>query len=212
MKDSCLKGWGFPSKMWKYTWNFALAPHYLCVKINVGHLPRLQSSEMQPANQLDQPSNLYFTTNKCKKCKTCSSNVMDISTRFPSPPHPKKRQKGNGMTWVSTFPRLRKVVSLRADLPEGRPKLAHDLSEHDTIDTTMGPHRFLKLQYGYQTSIKKQDSNSVQIWMLPLYTYFYCGVNKSSFMFFLILPGLDVQRWDRFCDRLSTSRHLASLR
>lgn len=93
MKDSCLKGWGFPSKMWKYTWNFALAPHYLCVKINVGHLPRLQSSEMQPANQLDQPSNLYFTTNKCKKCKTCSSNVMDISTRFPSPPPTQKKGK-----------------------------------------------------------------------------------------------------------------------
>jgi hypothetical protein len=42
----------------------------------------------------------------------------------------------------SSLPALtRKVVSLRADLPEGRPKLAHDLSEHDAIDTTMGPNR-----------------------------------------------------------------------
>ena len=85
MKDSCLKPWGFPSNMWKYTW-----PHYLCVKINVGHLPRLQSSEMQPANQLNQPSNLYFNT--LPKPPT-HAIVMDISTRFPSPPPQKKRQK-----------------------------------------------------------------------------------------------------------------------
>ena len=142
MKDSCLKPWGFPSNMWKYTWNFALAPHYLCVKINVGHLPRLQSSEMQPANQLNQPSNLYFNT--LPKPPT-HAIVMDISTRFPSPP-PKKKGKKNGSDLSVNIPfALRKVVSLRADLPEGRPKLAHDLSEHDTIDTTMGPHRFLKV-------------------------------------------------------------------
>eukprot|EP00434_Breviolum_minutum_P007151 symbB.v1.2.006312.t1/scaffold354.1/size221495/7 len=56
-----------------------------------------------------------------------------------------------------------KVVSLRADLPEGRPKLAHDLSEHDTIDTTMGPHRNKRLPENVITPRQHTLKESVQL-------------------------------------------------
>jgi len=56
-----------------------------------------------------------------------------------------------------------KVVSLRADLPEGRPKLAHDLSEHDTIDTTMGPHRNRRLPENVITPRQHTLKESVQL-------------------------------------------------
>ena len=34
-----------------------------------------------------------------------------------------------------------KVVHLRSDVPDHLPKPSHDLAEHDTIDTTLGPSR-----------------------------------------------------------------------
>lgn len=157
MKDSCLKPWGFPSNMWKYTWNFALAPHYLCVKINVGHLPRLQSSEMQPANQLNQPSNLYFNT--LPKPPT-HAIVMDISTRFPSPP-PKKKAKKMEVTWVSTFPSPwgKWSLSVRIFLRVGQslpmtsqsmtpliPRWAHTVSWKFMLYGYQGRHKEIKIQ------------------------------------------------------------------
>lgn len=56
-----------------------------------------------------------------------------------------------------------KVVSLRADLPEGRPKLAHDLSEHDAIDTTMGPNRNRLLAENVMTPRQHTFKEAVQL-------------------------------------------------
>lgn len=56
-----------------------------------------------------------------------------------------------------------KVVSLRADLPEGRPKLAHDLSEHDAIDTTMGPNRNRRLVENVMTPRQHTFKEAVQL-------------------------------------------------
>ena len=55
----------------------------------------------------------------------------------------------------------RKVVSLRADLPEGRPKLAHDLSEHDAIDTTMGPNRHLVVDLVYLGGLRMDGDGKI---------------------------------------------------
>ena len=55
----------------------------------------------------------------------------------------------------------RKVVSLRADLPEGRPKLAHDLSEHDAIDTTMGPNRHLVVDLVYLGGLRRDGDGKI---------------------------------------------------
>ncbi len=169
--------------MWKYSWNFALAPHYLCVKINVGHLPHLQNSEMQPANQLDQ---VFFFSTHFPNPQKCNSNGHFPPTPTPTP----KKNKWNELS-ANIPPKLRKVVSLRADLPEGRPKLAHDLSEHDAIDTTMGPNRLLKVHLRVS---KKQDSNGIQWYSYEFATFFCCGV--IIFFYFSWFCSLDVQRWD----------------
>ena len=57
------------------------------------------------------------------------------------------------------------MVSLRADLPEGRPKLAHDLSEHDAIDTTLGPNRHTDADGRYKSVVSTLYPNrSTELW------------------------------------------------
>ena len=58
------------------------------------------------------------------------------------------------------------MVSLRADLPEGRPKLAHDLSEHDAIDTTLGPNRHTDDADGRYKSVVSTlyPNRSTELW------------------------------------------------
>ena len=73
-----------------------------------------------------------------------------------------------------------------------------------------------KFLFGYQTSRNKQDSNSVHMNASIIYIFFIVELINHLLCFFLILPGLDVQRWDRLGDldypHLAISHHWGNRR